>query len=153
VRDQIISRIVADLIDPMALAVRSKFTREEDGTLRALVQTFGQGNWEAIASFVNGRNSRQCKERWIHYLDPNIIVKPWTKREDRLLEQKVAELGTKWKQLESLSRARPRPISRIDITCCSGEPHARFGLHWVCLPKGKGKRKKGMHCRVLRQMC
>jgi hypothetical protein len=98
--------MVANLINPMALAVRLKFSPEEDSTLMALVQKFGQGNWQSIASYMNGRTSRQCKERWIHYLDPTIIVKPWTKREDRLLEQKVGELGKKWKQLEMIFPGR-----------------------------------------------
>jgi hypothetical protein len=98
--------MAVNLINSMALAVRLKFTAEEDSKLMTLVQKLGQSNWQSIASYMNGRTNRQCKERWVHYLDPNIVAQPWTRREDRLLEQKVSEVGKKWKQLEALFPGR-----------------------------------------------
>jgi hypothetical protein len=77
----------------------AKFTAEEDETLRALVEEFGPVDWMRIAQRMNGRNPRQCKERWLNYLAPTLRSAIWTRDEDRLLLQKVRELGAKWVQI------------------------------------------------------
>ena len=79
---------------------RYKFTVEEDIKLRELVEHSPDLNWDFIASQLPGRNRRQCRERWKHYLsgDKN---KPWTPEEDELLLIKYQEHGPKWSLLSS----------------------------------------------------
>jgi hypothetical protein len=79
---------------------RRLFTVDEDCELRRLVAIHGDGEWEMIAEALPGRSCRQCRERWINYLSPAINNGPWSDSELRLLEQKVAELGQRWKPLE-----------------------------------------------------
>jgi hypothetical protein len=50
---------------------------------------------------MQDRDSRQCKERWTHFLAPEIVKSEWTKEEDLLLEMKVIEHGNKWKTFEN----------------------------------------------------
>jgi hypothetical protein len=76
-----------------------KFTSAEDFKLIDLVRRFGCGNWEAIAPFMQNRTSRQCRERWTHYLNPFVSHRPWSAAEDELLFRKVAECGRKWTQI------------------------------------------------------
>lgn len=73
-----------------------KFTMEDDTILRALVATFGESSWILIAEHMPGRNSRQCRERWLNYLSPKLNRQKFTKEEDELLLAKVNEMGTKW---------------------------------------------------------
>jgi hypothetical protein len=54
-----------------------------------------------------GRSSRQCKDRWVHYLAPDIIVAGWSSGDDALLLKKVDELGRKWRQIEPFFTGRP----------------------------------------------
>jgi hypothetical protein len=48
---------------------------------------------------IQGRTTRQCKERWLNYLSPDVGNGPWTSQEDELLLTKVQELGFAWKSI------------------------------------------------------
>jgi hypothetical protein len=75
---------------------RHKFTAEEDEVLRFLVNIFGTENWETLARYFPGRSARQCRERWKHYIDPQVIIGNWSPEDDQLLCDKVGEFGNKW---------------------------------------------------------
>ncbi|OHT17317.1 Myb-like DNA-binding domain containing protein [Tritrichomonas foetus] len=75
---------------------RSGFTSEEDCLLVDLVAQFGDDNWSTIASYMEKRNARQCKDRYMSYLSPTINNGPYSEEEDCLLRQKYQELGPKW---------------------------------------------------------
>jgi myb proto-oncogene protein len=81
------------------LRPHAKFSREEDETLRSLVEEMGPIDWMRIAQRMGGRNARQCKERWMNYLAPTLKKTVWTRDEDRILLQKHRELGPKWVQI------------------------------------------------------
>ena len=74
-----------------------KFTQAEDELLRQLVIEFGENDWRNLAKRMEGRNPRQCRDRWQNYLDPKLNNGSWTPEEDRLLLEKREELGPKWK--------------------------------------------------------
>ena len=78
---------------------RNKFTPEEDLALKALVAQFGEFNWERIAAHMPNRNERQCHDRWIYYLSPNINNEPFTREEDELLFKLVSQMGGMWVQI------------------------------------------------------
>lgn len=75
---------------------RSGFSPEEDCLLIDLVTQFGSDSWATIASFMEGRNPRQCKDRYTSYLSPTINNSPYTEEEDILLRKKYEEFGSKW---------------------------------------------------------
>jgi hypothetical protein len=70
------------------------------------VAEYGTQNWAKIALLLHNRDSRQCKERWTHFLAPEILKSEWTKEEDSLLEEKIREYGNKWKLLQSFFPGR-----------------------------------------------
>jgi hypothetical protein len=76
---------------------KAKFSQEEDEELRRAVQENGTESWQSIAMKIQGRTTRQCKERWLNYLSPDVGNGPWTSLEDELLLTKVQELGFAWK--------------------------------------------------------
>jgi Myb-like DNA-binding domain len=43
--------------------------------------------------------NRQCRERWIYFLDPSIKTSPYTQEEDDKLWQLQKKLGNKWSQI------------------------------------------------------
>ena len=75
---------------------KNHFTIQEDENLKRLVMQFGDSNWQLISSFMPGRSVRQCRERYIGYLSPNLTTLPWTPQEDSILIQKLKEIGPKW---------------------------------------------------------
>jgi hypothetical protein len=95
-----------DRMDTLIPITRRKFSSEEDQALQLLVIRYGREDWNRIACLMPGRDSRQCKERWSHYLSPNIVQARWTKFEDELLEQQVAQHGHRWKMFEALFPGR-----------------------------------------------
>ena len=79
---------------------------EEDERLRQLVDEIGSKHWSRIASAMNGRNGKQCRERWINHLKPDISKEPWSKEEDDVLIRAYTEIGSKWSEMEKLLKGR-----------------------------------------------
>lgn len=75
---------------------RKFFSPEDDQKLIQLVNRYGSSDWVKIAQEMGSWTTRQCRERYNHYLRPGIDANPWTPEEDALLLQTVAKYGTKW---------------------------------------------------------
>lgn len=54
------------------------WTQEEDELLLKLIEEYGPAKWSIIASFMQNRQGKQCRERWHNHLNPSIIKDPWT---------------------------------------------------------------------------
>lgn len=80
-------------------SLRHKFTAEEDHKLIELVARFGTQSWKKIANFMQTRTTRQCRERYVNYLSPELTNGPWTVEESRLLLKKVEDYGPCWSKI------------------------------------------------------
>ena len=78
---------------------KQHFTSEEDDILKQLVLKLGTKNWKKVAKQMPNRTTRQCREHWNYYLNPNINKDPWTSEEEALLLEKQGEFGNKWSQI------------------------------------------------------
>ena len=76
--------------------VNHKFTPEEDTKLKKLVNSYGESAWDDIANLMEGRNPRQCHDRWMYYLSPSINNSPWTQEEDKRIIKLQKEFKGKW---------------------------------------------------------
>lgn len=86
--------------------IRLPFKPFEDELLKKLVEEFGDKDWSLIASHMEGRTVRQCRERWQNNLSSTVIKSKWTKEEDKTLKIKYSEFGPKWKLLEEFFPGR-----------------------------------------------
>ncbi|OHT10833.1 hypothetical protein TRFO_19820 [Tritrichomonas foetus] len=75
---------------------RRKFTQEEDEILKNLVSTYGPTDWGTISNHFVNRTARQCRDRWKHYISPEVVTGNWTEEENQLLLQKHEEHGSQW---------------------------------------------------------
>jgi len=66
--------------------------------------------WSELAERVSGRTGRQCKDRWLNHLDPNLKTGPFTKEEVR------GEGGAKAGAKAGLQRQETRIILPSYIT-------------------------------------
>lgn len=78
---------------------RQKFSHDEDQKLIKFVAIYGNRAWKKIAKEMKTRSTRQCRERYINYLSPNLKNGPWTSQEDSFLISKVKEMGPCWSKI------------------------------------------------------
>ena len=78
---------------------KTQFTPAEDAKLTSIVQMVGEKDWDLVSQMMATRNPRQCRERYVKYLSPDINKSPWTADEDKLLVSKFKEIGAKWVKL------------------------------------------------------
>ena len=86
--------------------VKGPWKHEEDERLRALVDKIGSKHWSRIAQEMLGRNGKQCRERWINHLKPDILKDPWTRAEEEVLLNAYARIGSKWAEMEKILPGR-----------------------------------------------
>lgn len=106
---------------------RFAFSAEEDRLLKSLIERYGQ-NWDLIASCIPDRNSRQCKDRYINYLRPDLATYEWTRDEDTLLIRLVETYGKKWTKIADVFGNRSEPMVKV---------------RWSILQKTKGTTETG----------
>ena len=75
---------------------RYPWTEEEDYLLIQCVQKFGVKNWKVISENIPGRTGKQCRQRWLYNLSPDIQKRKWTAEEDEILMSTQKEVGNKW---------------------------------------------------------
>jgi hypothetical protein len=75
---------------------RSVFTTTEDELLAVAIERLGPKDWDSISQQVPGRSTRQCRDRWLNYLSPDVNRMPWTTDEDALLFDLLQTHGPKW---------------------------------------------------------
>lgn len=88
--------------------VRKTFSKEEDARLVEIVNKMGDNfeGWNVVAEKMKTRTARQCRERWVSYLSPNIRVEKWTEDEDKILIEKINKIGKKWTEIASYFNGR-----------------------------------------------
>jgi hypothetical protein len=88
-----------------------KWTPEEDATLTEAVAGFGK-DWVRVAALVPRRTNKQCGQRWVESLDPDINRGKWTLKEDAKLTKGVKKHGVNnWAAVAALVPGR------IQIRC------------------------------------
>lgn len=83
---------------------RAGWTKREDKKLVSLFKRFGD-NWAKVADRLNKecktsqRTRKQCRERWLNYLRPDINTEPWSEKDEELLIEAHKELGNRWAEI------------------------------------------------------
>ncbi|EES13420.1 hypothetical protein BDA96_07G058000 [Sorghum bicolor] len=90
------------------MSFKGSWTVEEDSILRDMVIRLGEGKWCMIAKSLPGRIGKQCRERWINHLNPNIKKNDiWTEEEDMLLIRSHRSYGKRWSTIARYLPGRP----------------------------------------------
>lgn len=77
----------------------ASWSKEEDKKLTSLVLANGAKDWTKIANKLPGRIGKQCRERWHHHLNPNVIKKKWTLEEDTRIVRLYLKHKTRWSEI------------------------------------------------------
>lgn len=83
---------------------KSNWSKREDEELIRLIREGGTKQWSNIAIELNQnlqvqRNGKQCRERWVNFLNPEIKRDPFSLEEDLLILQKRLDIGNKWSEI------------------------------------------------------
>ncbi|MCD7451747.1 Myb-like DNA-binding domain protein [Datura stramonium] len=115
-----------------ASIIRREWTDEEDIRLCAAVETFGESNWQFVASVIEGRTGTQCSNRWIKSLHPALKrCGKWSADEDKRL--KVAVMLFHPKSWRNISQSVPgrAPIWKQVAQYVPGRTHVQCRERWV----------------------
>ncbi|KAJ6238235.1 myb protein-related [Anaeramoeba flamelloides] len=75
---------------------KGSWQKEEDKQLCEAIKKNGSFVWKQIALFVPSRTPKQCRERWIHQLNPELFHGDWTQGEDEKILESRKIIGNKW---------------------------------------------------------
>jgi hypothetical protein len=82
-----------------------KFRKYEDEILQELVCKYGQ-QWDKISKEMNNRTKRQCRERYIGYLSPDLKSTIWTTEEDEFIRNLYEKIGGRWVEIARMLPGR-----------------------------------------------
>jgi len=74
---------------------KGSWTVEEDNILKDKRNLYGK-KWAKIASHLPGRQGKQCRERYVNHLDPELKKGLWTDDEEALLIVLHEKHGNRW---------------------------------------------------------
>ncbi|KAG2387719.1 hypothetical protein C9374_001313 [Naegleria lovaniensis] len=86
--------------------VKGSWSEQEDEKLLQLVKKHGPKRWSFIASQLEGRVGKQCRERYLNHLDPRINKKAWTEEEDRIIIELHEKHGNQWAKISKALEGR-----------------------------------------------
>jgi hypothetical protein len=85
---------------------KGSWTRQEDEVIIGYVQTHGCKAWTKLSKMLPGRIGKQCRERWLNHLDPQISRDPWTPEEDQALVALHEQYGNSWAKIAAQMPSR-----------------------------------------------
>lgn len=94
---------------------KGPWTPAEDSKIVECIQQ-GMTKWSEIAEHVPGRLGKQCRERWVNHLSPDVKKEDWTMDEDQRLVELQTKYGNRWKVISQylpgrcVERAQPQGL-------------------------------------------
>lgn len=83
------------LSSPPVIKGKGSWTAEEDNILRDKRALYGR-KWAKIAAHLPGRQGKQCRERFVNHLDPELKKGEWSDDEEAVLIALHEHHGNRW---------------------------------------------------------
>jgi hypothetical protein len=91
---------------PKSGPVRGSWTTEDDEALIRAVSVPGAIVWNTVASQIGTHTAKQCRERWLVKLNPDVRRSPFAKWEDDLIRSERQRIGNHWSIIAQLLPGR-----------------------------------------------
>jgi hypothetical protein len=92
------------VLDPRL--TKGSWTGAEDQASSEFVKTRGTKSWSKLARLLPGRVGKQCRERWVNHLNPDISHAAFTPEDDRRIIELHRVHGNKWAKIAALMETR-----------------------------------------------
>jgi len=79
--------------------IKGSWTKDEDEAIIRFIEINGDKDWSKLAQTLPGRIGKQCRERWINHLNPEIKKVGWTEEEDSKLIEYHNMYGNQWAKI------------------------------------------------------
>lgn len=91
--------------------VKTNWTGAEDAQLLTVIKTLGYDtmkdkDWNHICQYMRNRNNKQCRERWLNHLNPELKKGEWTDEEDSVIESIQRIIGNHWAKIAKVVPGR-----------------------------------------------
>ncbi len=83
---------------------KKRWSADEDEKLAQLVEkekSLTRINWSEISHQLENRSAKQCRERYINSLKPDVKKGQWTAEEDDNIIRMQATFGNQWSKISS----------------------------------------------------
>ncbi len=85
---------------------KGPWSKEEDLLLKKFVKESGTNDWFKATTIIEGRSTKQIRERWMNVLDPTLKKAKWTVEEEKILFELFLKFGSKWAKLRKFFQGR-----------------------------------------------
>lgn len=100
----IVRKEPSDIRRASSRGAKGSWTTEEDQALLAWVQRFGAQRWTDCSKVVQGRCGKQCRERWVNILNPQVKKGDWSELEQLTIFSSLVQYSTAW---STIARSLP----------------------------------------------
>ena len=96
---------------------KGRWVISEDNLVKKWVEETGPFKWAECAKQIEGRCGKQCRERWLNFLDPSINRAKWNAREQTLLFELMLRFGSSWAQISRYIQGRSENLVKNFFYC------------------------------------
>jgi hypothetical protein len=77
-------------------AKKGNWTSQEDELLFSWVERHGPTKWTECSKEIKGRCGKQCRERWVNILNPDVKKGNWSDHEQDVIFESLSTYNTSW---------------------------------------------------------
>jgi hypothetical protein len=137
--DQCLHRWTRTLLNPSV--TRGRWSQEEDELLLLAVAEVGSHAWTKIAALVPGRTDIQCRDRYLHGLNPGYLKRSWQCYEEWLLFRALMVQGSPSNFVAIAAMVKTR--SEVQCRTHWRQMAPQAANLWVCIKKESRKLRVG----------
>lgn len=87
-------------------AKKGNWTSQEDELLFSWVERHGPTKWTECSKEIKGRCGKQCRERWVNILNPDVKKGNWSDHEQDVIFESLSTYNTSWSAMSHVLPGR-----------------------------------------------
>ena len=96
---------------------KGRWNEREDQTVLNWVNNNGPTKWSECAKLINGRCGKQCRERWLNFLNPNVKRGKWSVEEQINFITHLFNIGLSWVYISQNIKSRSENLVKNFFYC------------------------------------